>query len=155
MPGFMEVVRIWLEPGGLTLYDNGAWPLLSLGPGTYQVYATLRAAPRSDIYGSAADLTLSCDGTPAATITLRVPDPLEWGVRAIIITIDGTPVGEWSVGAIASGMFTPVSSPYVSLYYIDTTAKWAAYWLDPTATMWQYWTITFTAVSTCRGVRSK
>jgi hypothetical protein len=26
MPGFMDVVRIWLEPGGYVLYDNGPRP---------------------------------------------------------------------------------------------------------------------------------
>jgi hypothetical protein len=86
MPDFMQVVKIWLEPGGHILYDNGPRPAVALTPGTYQVKATLRAKPRPDIYGSSADLTLTCNGTSTATITLRVPNPEEWGLRADIYT---------------------------------------------------------------------
>jgi len=86
MPNFMQVARIWLEPGGYILYNNGPVTDVVVRPGTYQVKATLRAAPRSDIYGRAADLTLKCVDTPSATITLRVPDPNEWGLRADIYT---------------------------------------------------------------------
>jgi len=91
MPGFMQIVRIWLGPGGYILYDNGPTPAVALAPGTYQVYATLRVAPSSAVYGSAADLTLRCGGSPTATITLRVPDPGEWGLRADIYTFTTTP----------------------------------------------------------------
>jgi hypothetical protein len=110
MPDFMEVARIWLEPGGYILYDNGPRPAVVLAPGTYQVKATLRVKPRPDIYGRAANLTLSCGGTPIATITVRVPNPEEWGIRADIYTFTSpswppfgsgyTYKGTWSVGAI-------------------------------------------------------
>jgi hypothetical protein len=144
MPNFMEVVRIWLEPGGHVLYDNGAGSLLLLEPGTYQVYATLRAKPRSDIYGSAADLRLICGGTPNATITLRVPNPEEWGLRADIYEIDPSSwtfyyVGTWSVGAIH------MSGVGVSPYFSRPISKWVAYWIfDPTTNWWEYWTVKYT-----------
>jgi len=137
MPGFMQVVRIWLEPGGYVLYDNGPRPTVVLPPGTYQVYATLRVAPTSTVYGSAADLTLTCGGSPTATITLRVPDPNEWGLRADIYTFTTSPPpwppfgagydyrSTWSVGGIyfwlydipARGDRLGVSSPYFSGVY--------------------------------------
>jgi len=168
MPGFMQIVKIWLEPGGYVLYDNGPRPAVTLAPGTYQVKATLRAAPRSDIYGSAADLTLRCGGTHAATITLRVPDLNEWGLRADIYThtwptwppfgADYTYKGTWSVGAIyfwlpesttygSYNMTDPhnLMSPYVSrVYRLSTAPKWVAYWVDPAATTWVYWDVKFT-----------
>jgi hypothetical protein len=75
MPDFMEIVDIRLEPGGYILYNNGPTPAVNVASGTYQVYATLRVLPTSAVYGSAADLTLRCGGSPAAAITLRVPDP--------------------------------------------------------------------------------
>jgi hypothetical protein len=164
MPAFMQVVRIWLEPGGHVLYDNGTRPAVDLTPGTYQVRATLRAAPRSDIYGSAADLTLRCGGSPAATITLRVPDPREWGLRADIYRVTpGGPLpwppfegaaytyrGTWSVGAInfwADLASNPVAlrAPYFS--WVQTNGippKWVAYWYDPTATSWSWWGVRYT-----------
>ncbi len=162
MPGFMQVVRIWLEPGGYILYDNGPMPAVVLAPGTYQVYATLRVAPRSDVYGSAADLTLTCSGTPTATITLRVPNPDEWGLRADIYTFilplwppfgaDYTHRGTWSVGSIYFWLHIPtwpdplgVSSPYFSRAEgIALAPKWAAYWIDPAAGMWISWAIKYT-----------
>ncbi len=169
MPGFMQVVRIWLEPGGHVLYDNGPRPAVTLAPGTYQVYATLRAAPRSDIYGRAADLTLTCGGTPTATITLRVPSPNEWGLRADIykLTVSHPTVpswppfvgadyiyrGTWTVGAIYYWLYDDpayrdvysLTSPYASsLRRADTAPKWAAYWIDPAATSWRYWAIKIT-----------
>ncbi len=157
MPGFMEVVRIWLEPGGYVLYDDGPGPAVTLAPGTYQVYATLRAKPRSDIYGSTADLTLTCAGTPATTITLRVPNPNEWGIRADIYTFttpswppfgaDYTYKGTWSVGAVFfilwgySAPSDPVS-PYFTSARIDHVApKWAAYWINPAATSCTFWAV--------------
>ncbi len=165
MPGFMQIVRIWLVPGGY-IYDNGPTPGVNLAPGTYQVYATLRAAPRSDIYGSTADLTLTCGGTPTATITLRVPDPSEWGLRADIYTIPPTypnpppwpPFGAgytykgtWSVGAIYfwldpdPGRSLGVLSPYSShASGWDSAPKWVAYWIDPAATRWVGWAIKYT-----------
>ncbi len=164
MPGFMQIVRIWLVPGGY-IYDNGPTPGVNLAPGTYQVYATLRAVPRSDIYGSAADLTLTCGGTPTATITLRVPNPEEWGIRADIYTYPGRPVpwppfgagytyrGTWSVGAIYFWIhahapeYDPhgISSPYVSRdYRWDGAPKWVAYWVDPAASSWRFWAIKYT-----------
>jgi hypothetical protein len=158
MPGFMQVVRIRLEPGGHVLYDNGSRPAAVLGPGTYQVYATLRAAPRSDVYGSAADLTLRCGGSPAATITLRVPDPREWGLRVDIYRwtsatwppFEGaayTYRGTWSVGAInfwADLASNPVAlrAPYFS--WVQTNGippKWVAYWIG---TPWTYWGVRYT-----------
>ncbi len=164
MPGFMQVVRIWLEPGGHVLYDNGPRQAV-VPPGTYQVRATLRAAPRSDIYGSTADLTLTCNGTPTATITLRVPNPSEWGLRADIYTYS-TPTwnpppwppfgagytyrGTWSVGAIYFWLTTrsePIIlvSPYISRApRIDSAPKWVAYWIDPAATRWNNWAIKYT-----------
>ncbi len=167
MPGFMQVVRIWLEPGGYILYDNGSRPAVDLAPGTYQVYATLRAAPRSDVYGSAADLMLRCGGSPAATITVRVPNPDEWGLRADIYTIPPTypnpppwpPFqgpsytykGTWSVGAIYfwldpdPGRSLGVLSPYSShASGWDSAPKWVAYWIDPAATRWVNWAIKYT-----------
>jgi hypothetical protein len=163
MPDFMEVARIWLEPGGHVLYDNGPRPAVVLAPGTYQVKATLRAKPRPDIYGRAADLTLTCNGTPAATITVRVPNPEEWGIRADIYTVtlplwppfqgaNYTYKGTWSVGAIYFYMFSrlyfitfEIPSPYISLgpeYY--GAPKWVAYWVNSTATRWRTWAIKFT-----------
>jgi len=161
MPNFMQVVRIWLEPGGYILYDNGPRPGVVLAPGTYQVKATLRAAPTSDIYGSAADLTLKCVDTPTATITLRVPDPNEWGIRADIYTFTSWPLwppfgggytyrGTWSVGAIyfwQAGSFDVLglSSPYFTRSpHANTAPKWIAYWIDPAATAWVNWAIKFT-----------
>jgi len=163
MPGFMQVVRIWLVPGGY-IYDNGPTPGVDLAPGTYQVYATLRVAPTSAVYGSAADLTLRCGGSPAATITLRVPDPNEWGLRADIYTFTTSPPswppfgagytyrGTWSVGAIyfwlhVSGQGDPLglSSPYFSrVFRSDSAPKWAAYWINPAAATWTNWAIKYT-----------
>jgi hypothetical protein len=169
MPGFMQIVRIWLEPGGYILYDNGPRPAVVLAPGMYWIYVTLRAAPRSDIYGSAANLTLTCGDTPTATITLRVPNPDEWGLRADIYTFpptypkpppwppfgDGyTYKGTWSVGAIyfwlarRGGDPIRVVRPYSSS--VDPgwniAPKWVAYWVNPspTATIWQDWAIKYT-----------
>ncbi len=161
MPGFMQVVRIWLEPGGHVLYDNGPRPAVTLAPGTYQVRATLRVAPRSDVYGRAADLTLNCGGTPTATITVRVPNPDEWGLRADIYTFTSptwppfgtgyTYKGTWTVGAIyfwQSIVSDPVNlvSPYITstVDRLDTAPKWVAYWIDPAATRWVNWAIKFT-----------
>jgi len=165
MPEFMQVVRIWLEPGGYILYDNGYRPAVVLTPGTYQVYATLRVAPSSAVYRSAADLTLKCGGTPTATITLRVPDPSEWGLRADIYTFTTPPPswppfgagytyrGTWSVGAMyywSSSLrheYDPIglSSPYFTRDYRgDVAPKWVAYWINPAATTWTYWAIRFT-----------
>jgi hypothetical protein len=160
MPGFMQVVSIRLEPGGHVLYDNGPRPAVDLTPGTYQVYATLRAAPRSDIYGSAADLTLTCGGTPAATITLRVPDPREWGLRADIYRYTSatwppfegasyTYRGTWSVGAInfwADLASNPAAlpSPYFTSVNRHSAPKYVAYWYDPTATAWTHWGVKYT-----------
>jgi hypothetical protein len=164
MPGFMQVVRIWLEPGGHVLYDNGPGTGVDLAPGTYQVYATLRVAPSSAVYGSAADLTLRCGGSPAAAITLRVPDPDEWGLRADIYTFTTSPPpwppfgagytykGTWSVGAIyfwlhvsGQGDLLGLSSPYFSRVSRGGSApKWAAYWIDPAATSWTNWAIKYT-----------
>jgi hypothetical protein len=166
-PGFMQVVRIWLVPGGYVLYDNGSRQAVTLAPGTYQVYATLRAAPRPDVYGGAANLTLTCGGTPTATITLRVPNPNEWGLRADIYTIPPTyprpppwpPFqgpsytykGTWSVGAIYfwldpdPGRSLGVLSPYSSHASGQHSAtKWVAYWIDPAATTWFDWGIKYT-----------
>jgi hypothetical protein len=165
MPGFMQVVRIWLVPGGY-VYDNGPTPGVNLAPGTYQVYATLRVVPRSDVYGSAADLTLRCGGSPTATITLRVPNPNEWGLRADIYTFTPTwpnpppwppfegPAytyrGTWSVGAIYIWLeelidYIGLPSPYfTSVYDIEIAPKWAAYWIDPTATQWVNWAVRLT-----------
>ncbi len=168
MPGFMQVVRIWLEPGGYVLYDNGPMPAVTLAPGTYQVYATLRVAPRSDVYGSTTDLTLTCNGTPTATITMRVPNPEEWGLRADIYTFTPTPSpptwppfgagytyrGTWSVGAISFWLVGRSAdydrlglwpSPYFSGGdRSDSAPKWVAYWVDPAATSWTYWAVKFT-----------
>ncbi len=168
MPGFMQVVKIWLEPGGHVLYDNGPKPAVTLAPGTYQVYATLRVAPRSDVYGSTTDLTLNCGGSPVATITLRVPNPDEWGLRADIYTFTPTPSpptwppfgagytykGTWSVGAISfwlvgrSADYDRIGlwpSPYFSGgSRSDSAPKWAAYWIDPTGTRWVNWAIKLT-----------
>jgi hypothetical protein len=163
MPDFMEVVKIWLEPGGY-IYDNGPTPGVDLAPGTYQVYATLRVAPTSAVYGSTADLTLKCNGSPAATIKLRVPDPNEWGLRADIYTFTTSPPtwppfgagytyrGTWSVGAIYFWLYTPgqedplgLSSPYFSRVSRSNSApKWAAYWINPAATTWTNWAIKYT-----------
>ena len=66
MPGFMEGVRIRLEPG------------------TYQVCTTLRVAPNSAVFGSAVNLALRRDGSPVATITLRVSNPNDWGLQVDI-----------------------------------------------------------------------
>jgi hypothetical protein len=165
MPGFMQVVKIWLEPGGYILYDNGPRPAVTLTPGTYQVKATLRAAPRSDIYGSTADLTLTCNGTPTATITLRVPNPEEWGLRADIYTFTTAPPpwppfgagytykGTWSVGAIyfwlsgwpGQGDRLGLTSPYFTRgERRDSAPKWAAYWINPAGTSWINWAIKYT-----------
>ncbi len=165
MPGFMQVVRIWLEPGGHVLYDNGP-RTVTLTPGTYQVYATLRVAPSSAVYGSTADLTLNCGGTPTATITLRVPNPNEWGLRADIykLTVSHPTVpswppfvgadyiyrGTWSVGALYFWLrFGPFPVDLVSPYTswrdrLDIAPKWAAYWINPAATSWRDWAIKFT-----------
>jgi hypothetical protein len=165
MPDFMQVARIWLEPGGHILYDNGPKPAVALTPGTYQVKATLRAKPRSDIYGRTADLTLTCNGTPTATITLRVPNPNEWGLRADIYTFTTAPApwppfganytyrGTWSVGAIHFWLGATadpfnrvlVMTPYTTIVVRTNVApKWVAYWLDPTATEWKWWAVKFT-----------
>ncbi len=160
VPGFMEVIRIWMEPGGHVLYDNGPKPAVNVTPGTYQVYATLRAVPRSDIYGSTANLTLTCNGTPTTTITLRVPNPEEWGIRADIYTFTTpswppfgagyTYKGTWSVGAMFFVFWSlPVPrdpvSPYITSVLRDNVApKWAAYWIDPAAMSWTNWAIKFT-----------
>jgi hypothetical protein len=166
MPGFMQVVRIWLEPGGYVLYDNGPRQAVTLAPGMYWVYATLRAAPRSDIYGSTADLTLNCGGASTATITVRVPNPDEWGIRVDIYTFPPTfpnpppwpPFGAgythrgtWSVGAIyfwvSNRRGNPVAlvSPYTtSAPQWDSATKWVAYWVDPSATRWLDWAVRFT-----------
>jgi hypothetical protein len=161
MPVFMQVVRIWLAPS-VYIYDNGPTPGVDLAPGTYQLYATLRVAPSSAVYGSAADLTLTCGGTPTTTITVRVPDPSEWGLRADIYTFTSpswppfgagyTYVGTWSVGAIYFWLYVsgspdplPLSSPYFSrVLRAHTAPKWAAYWLNPTATTWTNWAIRYT-----------
>jgi hypothetical protein len=147
MPDFMQVARIWLEPGGHILYDNGPKSVAVLAPGTYQVKATLRAKPRPDIYGSEAYLTLRC-GDTAATITLRVPNPNEWGLRADIykMEVDGTLTyrGTWSVGAIGYWEDAPTSSPYFSGPSVNSAPKWVAYWIDPTATSWVFWAVKFT-----------
>ena len=162
MPGFMEVVRIWLEPGGYILYDNGPRPAVALAPGTYQVYATLRVAPSSAVFGSAADLTLRCGGTPTATITVRVPNPNEWGLRADIYTFTSpswppfgagyTYRGTWSVGGIYFWLYDipahsdqlGVSSPYFSRVLRSGSApKWAAYWINPAAATWINWAIKY------------
>jgi len=169
MPGFMQIVKIWLEPGGYILYDNGPRPAVTLASGTYQVKATLRVAPRSDVYGSTADLTLRCGDAPTATITLRVPNPNEWGLRADIYTFQpGKPnwppwppfgagytyKGTWSVGALYFWATIPprypepynLVSPYFSrvLDRLHTPPKWVAYWIDPAATTWKNWAIRIT-----------
>jgi hypothetical protein len=170
MPDFMEVVRIWLEPGEYVIYDNEPRPAV-VPPSTYQVYATLRAAPRSDIHGSTADLILTCGGTPTATITLRVPNPEEWGLRADIYTWTTPPPyppppwppfgsgytyrDTWSVGAIYFWLYhEPIdaygdrlgasSSYFSSVDRRDTAPKWVAYWIDPAATSWRNWAVRFT-----------
>jgi len=157
MPSFMQVVRIWLEPDGYILYDNGPTSAMDVAPGTYEVRATLGAAPTYTIYGSSADLTLTCDGTPTATITLRVPDPREWGLRADIYRFTSpswppfgtgyTHVGTWSVGAIyfwVSTSSNPVITmmPYfTSVSSSDIAPKWVAYWFS---TPWTRWAVKFT-----------
>jgi hypothetical protein len=161
MPSFMQVVNIRLEHGGHTLYNNGPTSAVDVSPGTYEVRATLRAAPTYTIYGSSADLTLTCDGSPAAAITLRVPDPSEWGLRADIYTFTSaswppfgatyTLRGTWSVGAIyfwvvssGGGPVNPVVTmmPYFTRVSSSNTApKWAAYWIN---TPWTNWAIKFT-----------
>ncbi len=171
-PGFMPfmpvVAKIWLEPGGYILYDNGSNLAVTLAPGTYQVRATLFVAPGSDVYGSTADLTLTCNGTPTATITLRVPNPDEWGLRADIYTWTSptwppfqgpsyTYRGTWSVGAIYHWIaYAPnaateydrlgLRSPYFTsaVRSADNAPKWAAYWIDPGATSWRNWAVKFT-----------
>jgi hypothetical protein len=102
MPDFMQVVGIWLEPGGHVLYDNGPRPAVALAPGTYQVYATLRVAPRSDVYGKTADLTLRCGGSEA-TITRECPTPTN-GVSAPTYTHLLRPPG------LPSGPATPTKA---------------------------------------------
>ena len=168
MPGFMQVVRIRLVPGGHVLYDNGPRPAVNVAPGTYQVRATLRVAPSSAVYGDAADLTLTCGGTPTATFTLRVPNPDEWGLRADIYTFTPTwPTpppwppfgtgytyrGTWTVGAIYFWLYDSLwrgdrlnlRSPYFSSVHRRHTApKWAAFWIDSTATQWEDWAVRFT-----------
>jgi hypothetical protein len=167
MPGFMQVVRIRLEPGGHVLYDNGPRPAVNVAPGTYQVRATLRVAPSSAVYGDAADLTLTCDGWPTATITLRVPNPDEWGLRADIYTFTPTlpnpppwpPFGTgytyrgtWTVGAIYFWLhdihqdILRLTSPYFSRVdsRYNIAPKWAAYWINPTASWWTHWAVKFT-----------
>jgi len=154
----MQVVNIRLEPGGRTLYNNWPTPAVDVTPGTYEVRATLRAAPSYTIYGSSADLTLRCDGTPTATITLRVPNPEEWGLRADIYTFTSPswppftganyiPRGTWSVGAIYFWVSSG-SSPLITMmpYFtrvsvFDTAPKWVAYWFS---TPWTNWAIKFT-----------
>jgi len=154
MPDFVQVVRIRLEPGGHILYDNGPRPAVNAAPGTYQVKATLRAAPRFDIYGRSADLTLTCGDEPSVTITtaiitLRVPDPNEWGLRADIYRLT-SPMwppfvgpnydyrGTWSVGAIYFWLYhyhnewyedrLGLTSPYFSrVLRWDAAPKWVAY----------------------------
>jgi archaellum component FlaF (FlaF/FlaG flagellin family) len=147
MPDFMEVVRIWLEPGGYVLYDNGPRPAVVLAPGTYQVKATLRVKPRYDVYGRAAYLLLNCI-TPLDIILLRVPNPEEWGIRVDIYKIDSSGNliyrGTWSVGAIGYWEVAPTSSPYFSRPSINSAPKWVAYWIDPAATEWTYWAVRFT-----------
>jgi hypothetical protein len=163
MPDFMLIVRIWLEPGGHIIYSYGPRPAV-VPPGLYQVKATLRVKPRPDVYGRSANLTLKCDSSPATTITLRVPNPEEWGIRADIYTFtpwwapwppfgaDYTYKVTWSVGAIYFWLHAPawpdplgVSSPYFSRVGRNNSApKWVAYWLDPTATWWVLWAVKFT-----------
>jgi len=166
MPGFMDVVRIWLEPGGHILYDNGPRPVVVLAPGTYQVYATLRVVPTYTVYGSSADLTLTCVGMPTATITLRVPDPEEWGLRADVYRWWGWPPppvwppflgpayaykGTWSVGAIfytwrnwPLGIIPSVSPYFCRDPRPEVAPKWVAYWLNPAATSWLTFAVRFT-----------
>jgi hypothetical protein len=165
MPGFMQVVRVWLESDGHApyndmpsprhvLYDNGPTSGVDVAPGDYQVRATLRATPRSDIYGSAADLTLTCGGTPAATITLRVPNPNEWGLRADIYRVTSpswppfegpayTYRGTWSVGAINLLADFPSNLPTLRAPYFthSNMPKWIAYWVG---TPYTYWGVRFT-----------
>jgi hypothetical protein len=108
---------------------------------------------------------LTCIGTPT-TITVRVPNPDEWGLRADIYTWTGSEApwppfqepdyiyrGTWSVGGIYFWLYVishhsdqlGVSSPYFSgACRGDTPPKWVAYWLDPTATTWTYWAVKFT-----------
>jgi hypothetical protein len=53
MPGFMEVVKIWV--GGYLVYDGG--PLsATIPPGTYPVTASLRVRPDKDVFGNSATL---------------------------------------------------------------------------------------------------
>jgi len=158
MPDFMQVARIWLMPGGYVLYDNGPRPAVTLSPGTYQVYATLRAAPRSDIYGRTADLTIDCGNAPTVTIRLRVPNPNEWGLRADIYRFTSPPQwppwgagytykGTWSVGAVylwSDGIPDPtnIRSPYFTAYTTsEIPPKWVAYWIG---TPYTYWAIRYT-----------
>jgi hypothetical protein len=160
MPGFMDEATI--KVGDTVIYHNGPAAPANLAPGTYAVYATFRVRPSPDVFGLSGALRLACNGTPVASITLRVPRPEEWGLRADVYSGSPPPLpiggpgyaykGSWSVGGIyfwlsartSDQVRPPFSTPYFSSARRDNTApKWAAYWINPAGTAWNNYAIKF------------
>ena len=157
---FMEVVKIWV--GNYLVYDGG--PLsATIPPCTYPVTASLRVRPDKDVFGNSTTLHLSCNKNPVAAITVRVPHPEEWGLRAQIYQHPGRkkppPPGDllyvykgaWSVGAIYFWLNAPSDQPDVfsirGPYFTSATGKnkapkWAAYWLSGGS--WSKYAVNFT-----------
>jgi hypothetical protein len=160
MPDFMEVVKIWV--GGYLVYDGG--PLsATMPPGAYPVTASLRVRPDKDVFGNSATLQLSCNGNPVAVITVRVPHPEEWGLKAQVYRHPGSSpppppggsqyvyMGAWSVGAIYFWLNAPgaqsdvfsIRGPYFTSAAGNNKApKWAAYWLSGGS--WPNYAVSFT-----------
>jgi len=167
MPAFMQAAEI--RVGSYTVYADGTPYPQSLAPGSYPVYATLQARPEASWFGHSATLQLQCTASSSNlySITLRVPNPEEWGLRAEIYTISTSTIatapplpiggsgyayrGAWSVGGIYIRLADdvppiPISlrSPYFThILVIDRAPKWAAYWINPSGTIWQNYAIKY------------
>jgi len=157
-PPFVDLVRVKVD--GVTIYDDGTPAPVALTPGTYNVYVDLRMVSDSNIYGQEGQITLLCAGTPVAAITLRVPNPDDWGIRVDVYNGTSFPVdrntykGTWSVGAIYfwdGGRTSPIQlcGPYFTGPCVNVqpppnkAPKWAAYWLDLTASTWKDWSLKY------------
>jgi len=163
MPAFMQAAEI--RVGSYTVYADGTSYPQSLAPGSYPVYATLQARPEADWFGHSATLQLRCTASSSSvySITLRVPNPEEWGLRAEIyttsplVTVPPLPIGgsgyayrgAWSVGGIY--IYLSNKKPEISLvspYFthkagLNIAPKWAAYWINPSGISWQNYAIKY------------
>ncbi|CCC81770.1 hypothetical protein [Thermoproteus tenax] len=148
MPSFLSSLNITI--GSSTVYLNGSSAAVTLQPGVYPVYVSVRVQPNASIAGSNATLYISC-GSTQIPLLFEIPQWGDWGVRVDIYYNPSNQwgnqpnwqsyqyVGTWSVGSVYFWLssrhqnpygFAVSRPPYFSIAGLDDTApKWAAAWL--------------------------